>query len=148
MALPAGVLPIVINEHFGVQSYIITGYSSAGRGVLAFFTSPALGAISDVVGRKYLFVLCVLGTSAPYALLGEPRTAQYILSSSTRDCRSGAYAQGWALLLRPLWSPLESRELLRPHSRCALHTSPTVYLPMEGLLPLVRRWASVWEAPT
>ena len=70
IALPAGVLPIIINEHFGARSYMLLGYSQALRGLLAFLASPALGALSDVIGRKYLFVACVVGSSAPYALLG------------------------------------------------------------------------------
>ena len=40
------------------------------KGVLAFLTSPALGSLSDVIGRKYLFLLTVLGTAAPNAALG------------------------------------------------------------------------------
>lgn len=70
LALPGGVLPIVINEAFGQRSYLLTGYAQTVKGVLAFLTSPALGSLSDVIGRKYLFLLTVLGTAAPNAALG------------------------------------------------------------------------------
>ena len=36
----------------------------------AFLVSPMIGALSDVLGRKYLLVACVFGAAAPYAVLG------------------------------------------------------------------------------
>ena len=38
--------------------------------LLAFIGAPIIGALSDVVGRKHLFLTCVLGTASPYAALG------------------------------------------------------------------------------
>ena len=70
MAMPGGILPILINQHYGARSYVLTGYAQSLKGMLAFLAAPALGALSDAVGRKYLFTACVLGTAAPYAALG------------------------------------------------------------------------------
>lgn len=70
IALPAGVLPIVLNSHYGQRAYLLGGWAATCKGLLAFLTSPALGALSDVIGRKWLFFACVLGTAAPYAVLG------------------------------------------------------------------------------
>ena len=70
LALPGGVLPIVINDAFGKRSYLYLGYAQTCKGVLAFLTSPAIGALSDVIGRKYLFLATILGTAAPNAALG------------------------------------------------------------------------------
>ena len=70
MALPGGILPIMINDHYGPRSYVLVGYAQSLKGMLAFVASPAIGALSDAVGRKYLFLACVLGTASPYAALG------------------------------------------------------------------------------
>ena len=70
ISLPAGVLPIVVNDAFGRRSYILVGYAQTCKGILAFLTSPALGAFSDVLGRKGLFLATVLGTAAPNVALG------------------------------------------------------------------------------
>ena len=70
MALPGGILPIMLNDHYGPRSYIIVGYAQSLKGMLAFIGAPIIGALSDVVGRKHLFLTCVLGTASPYAALG------------------------------------------------------------------------------
>lgn len=40
------------------------------KGVLSFATSPALGALSDVFGRKYIFLATILGTAMPNCAIG------------------------------------------------------------------------------
>ena len=62
-ALPGGILPIMLNDHYGPRSYVIVGYAQSLKGMLAFIAAPAIGALSDVVGRKHLFLTCVLGTA-------------------------------------------------------------------------------------
>ena len=52
MALPGGILPIMLNDHYGARSYILVGYATSLKGMLAFIASPAIGALSDAVGRK------------------------------------------------------------------------------------------------
>ena len=64
MALPGGILPIMLNDHYGPRSYVIVGYAQSLKGMLAFIAAPAIGALSDVVGRKHLFVTCALGTAS------------------------------------------------------------------------------------
>ena len=63
-ALPGGILPIMLNDHYGPRSYVIVGYAQSLKGMLAFIAAPAIGALSDVVGRKHLFLTCVLGTAS------------------------------------------------------------------------------------
>ena len=70
LALPGGVLPVIITDKFGARSYMLIGYAQTTKGILAFLTSPALGSFSDAVGRKWLFLLTVFGTAMPNAALG------------------------------------------------------------------------------
>ena len=70
ISLPAGVMPIVVNEHFGKRAYFLSGLALTIKGFLAFLTSPALGSLSDVYGRKFIFLATVVGTSGPSAVLG------------------------------------------------------------------------------
>eukprot|EP00966_Prymnesium_polylepis_P128543 2973107-Prymnesium_polylepis.1 len=140
LSLPAGVLPIMINEHFGARSYILLGYAQAAKGLLAFLASPALGAISDVVGRKYLFVACVVGSSAPYAILGAPLLSA---AQSRRPSCVGPTARAHPPRTPTCSTPrVASQGLVQPStrtslpsaclvrsrrpSRCALRTSRTL----------------------
>lgn len=70
IAMPGGVLPIVLNDYYGKRAYLLLGYASTVKGTLAFLASPAIGALSDVLGRKHLFLACIIGTASPYAVLG------------------------------------------------------------------------------
>ena len=45
------------------------GSADGARGLLAFLATPALGALSDVLGRKWLFLVTVVGTSSPIVVL-------------------------------------------------------------------------------
>ena len=73
----------MLNDHYGPRSYVIVGYAQSLKGMLAFIAAPAIGALSDVVGRKHLFLTCVLGTAT---------LAQHVTkgcSLDTRGCSLG-----------------------------------------------------------
>lgn len=69
MSLAGSVVQVMIADHFGAASYLIMGSTGTCRGVLSFLTSPALGSLSDVIGRKHLFLLTVAGTATPTCCL-------------------------------------------------------------------------------
>tara|TARA_B110001452_G_scaffold266538_1_gene273678 strand:- start:733 stop:2073 length:1341 start_codon:yes stop_codon:yes gene_type:complete len=67
--MPRSVIPGLIDARYGHRSYMLMGLAEAAKGFLAFLASPAVGALSDVLGRKWLFVACVIGTAAPSVVL-------------------------------------------------------------------------------
>ena len=69
LALPRSLFPQLLNDAYGGRVYVLYGIAEAFRGALTFLPAPAIGAVSDVVGRKALFITCVVGTAAPFATL-------------------------------------------------------------------------------
>ena len=63
------IIPGLIDDHYGPSSYVVYGSADGARGLLAFLATPALGALSDVLGRKWLFLVTVVGTSSPIMVL-------------------------------------------------------------------------------
>ena len=49
LSMPAGMLPIIVNDHFGKSAYLLAGVAMSAKGFLSFLTSPGLGALSDVL---------------------------------------------------------------------------------------------------
>ena len=76
VSLAGSVLQVMITDKFGSASYMLLGVTTTCKGVLSFLTSPALGSLSDHVGRKHLFVLTVLGTAAPTCALALGATLE------------------------------------------------------------------------
>jgi DHA1 family tetracycline resistance protein-like MFS transporter len=79
ICLAGSVVQVMIADKFGASSYMLMGLTGTCKGVLSFLTSPALGSLSDHIGRKHLFVLTVLGTSAPTSALALGATLEVYL---------------------------------------------------------------------
>jgi MFS family permease len=69
IALPRSILPQLLDAAYGKRAYTLLGMAEAVRGTLTFLTAPMLGALSDVAGRKWFFIACIVGTAAPSAVL-------------------------------------------------------------------------------
>ncbi len=63
------IIPELIDEKYGASSYVVYGSADGARGLLAFLATPAFGALSDELGRKWLFLVTVVGTSSPIIVL-------------------------------------------------------------------------------
>lgn len=63
------ILPHLLVERFGTSSYVVIGGAEAVKGLLAFWACPAIGKLSDVIGRKPLLLLSIVGTTAPTCFL-------------------------------------------------------------------------------
>ena len=48
-----------MSEHFGARAYVLEGWVAAVKGALAFLATPALGSLSDLVGRKRILIVCL-----------------------------------------------------------------------------------------
>lgn len=74
LAMP--VLPFIVARYTGdparvasTVGWLVTSYS-----LCAFFAAPALGALSDVIGRRPVLLLSLAGSAAGYALFGFSNT--------------------------------------------------------------------------
>lgn len=63
------ILPRLLIEEFGSYSYIVIGFAEAVKGLLAFWACPAIGKLSDSLGRKPFLLMSVVGTTLPTCLL-------------------------------------------------------------------------------
>ena len=73
IAMPRAVVPAMLDEQMGREAYTALGRAEMAKGTLTFLVAPALGALSDAVGRKGLFIVAVLGTAAPSVSLAFSR---------------------------------------------------------------------------
>ena len=72
------IIPELIDEQYGESSYVVYGSADGARGLLAFLATPAFGALSDELGRKWLFLVTVMGTASPIIVLALCRARQPI----------------------------------------------------------------------
>lgn len=69
LAITRAVLPSLLLQRYGSQTYIIMGLAECVRGILAFLTCPLFGKLSDIWGRRPCLLVTVLGTLAPVCSL-------------------------------------------------------------------------------
>ena len=105
VALPRSLMPELFDQAYGKDAYRLLGVCETVRGLLIFATAPSLGALSDVAGRKWLFVACILGTAAPSVTLAltptidlKPRLNLYFLVLATSGLLASTFALAFAHL--------------------------------------------------
>jgi MFS family permease len=69
LALTRAVLPALLLHEYGDRVYLVMGAADFLRGLLAFFTCPVFGKLSDLIGRRTCLFVTVLGTCAPVCSL-------------------------------------------------------------------------------
>ena len=99
IAMPRAVIPQLIDERFGEKAYWLLGVAEATKGALAFLMAPAIGALSDVVGRKWLFVVCVLGTASPsWVLALSDDLVVYLVFTAASGAAAGTFPLAFAYI--------------------------------------------------
>lgn len=65
------LIPLIYSygKQFGLTQASL-GWLTATFSVVQFFSTPLLGSLSDRFGRKWLLVICLVGTAASFALFG------------------------------------------------------------------------------
>ena len=69
LSMSRTIIPELIDDQYGESSYVVYGSADGARGLLAFLATPAVGALSDELGRKWLFLVTVVGSSSPIIVL-------------------------------------------------------------------------------
>lgn len=69
LALTRAILPGLLLEQYGSQTYLVLGCADCVKGLLAFVANPVFGKVSDQLGRKPCLWITVLGTCAPVCSL-------------------------------------------------------------------------------
>eukprot|EP01064_Diplonema_japonicum_P003206 TRINITY_DN1209_c1_g2_i1.p1 TRINITY_DN1209_c1_g2~~TRINITY_DN1209_c1_g2_i1.p1 ORF type:complete len:459 (+),score=63.63 TRINITY_DN1209_c1_g2_i1:35-1378(+) len=77
IAMVVPLLPIIGRE-MGL-SHTTYGFVGSLYGIAQIFSGPVMGAISDVKGRKSVFLLSLMGAFLAYAMLGYGATVQSIV---------------------------------------------------------------------
>ncbi|KAL3794049.1 hypothetical protein HJC23_008937 [Cyclotella cryptica] len=77
LALTRAVLPSLLLQRYGSDTYVVMGMAECLRGVLAFFACPIFGKLSDVWGRKVCLLITVAGTLGPVCSLAFWRVEDY-----------------------------------------------------------------------
>ena len=96
IALPRSLMPTLLDDAYGGRAYTLLGVAETVRGILTFLSAPIIGALSDVpyIGRKWLFIVCIIGTATPSLILAfTPRLDSYLLALAL----SGALASTFPL---------------------------------------------------
>ena len=69
LAVTRAVLPSLLLQRYGRDTYVVMGAAECIRGILAFVACPLFGRLSDVWGRKSCLFLTVAGTLGPVCSL-------------------------------------------------------------------------------
>ena len=99
-ALPRSIVPELLDAAYGVRAYTLLGIADSIRGMLTFLTAPMLGALSDVVGRKWLFVACILGTAMPSCVLAftHPELDAYLFAIAIGGALASTFPLAFATI--------------------------------------------------
>ena len=105
VALPRSLMPELFDQAYGKDAYRLLGLCETVRGLLIFVTAPSLGALSDVAGRKWLFIACIFGTAAPSVTLAltptidlKPRLNIYFVVLAFSGLLASTFALAFAHL--------------------------------------------------
>lgn len=70
ISITKSLIPGMIIDAFGNNSYVMIGIIETIKGVLAFVACPLFGKLSDKIGRKYCLLVTVVGTTLPVVVMG------------------------------------------------------------------------------
>jgi MFS family permease len=71
ISLTKSIVPKLLVDTYGSHTYFVVGVMETVKGILAFLSCPAIGKLSDRIGRKPCLLITVVGTY----------TSSYLVSS-------------------------------------------------------------------
>lgn len=97
IALPRSIMPTLLDRAYGNRAYTLLGCAETIRGTLTFLFAPMLGALSDVMGRKWFFIACIVATSSPNVVLAfTPRLDVYLMALAMSGCLACTFPLAFA----------------------------------------------------
>ena len=97
IAMPRSIMPQLLDARYGAKAYIYLGVAETVRGLLTFVCAPLLGALSDVAGRKWFFISCIVGTALPSLILAvTPRLEVYLCTLASSGCLASTFPLAFA----------------------------------------------------
>ena len=99
LSLNRPVLPKVLDNTYGSDSYRFNGYAEGTKGFLSFLSAPAFGTMSDSYGRRLPLLINVAGTSAPFVLLAITNSPSvYLVSLGASGAFAGVFPIAFAMV--------------------------------------------------
>jgi MFS transporter, DHA1 family, tetracycline resistance protein len=99
ISLARTILPKLLIDEFQNYSYIVIGLAEAIKGLLAFWACPAIGKLSDIIGRKPCIAVSVIGTTFPVCLLAFTNNMKlYLLFFALSGIFSGTFTLTFAYI--------------------------------------------------
>jgi MFS family permease len=69
ISITRSLIPKMIVNYYGNNSYLAVGVIETAKGCLAFLSCPIFGRLSDRIGRKYCLLVTVIGTTLPVCMM-------------------------------------------------------------------------------
>ena len=69
ISITKSLVPYMLLDTFDNYTYVVVGMMETAKGLLAFFSCPVFGRLSDQTGRKSCLLVTVVGTTFPVCLL-------------------------------------------------------------------------------
>ena len=110
IALTRAVLPAILLKAYPNNVYIVLGVADCLKGLLAFWSCPWFGKISDQIGRKVCLFVTVLGTCAPVCSLAFTyawNNANHNMAINESDSEQTTTNTGWG----EVWSEQQQEDL-------------------------------------
>ena len=69
ISITKSLVPYMLVDAFADYTYAVVGMMETAKGLLAFFSCPVFGRLSDQTGRKTCLLFTVVGTTFPVCIL-------------------------------------------------------------------------------
>jgi MFS transporter, DHA1 family, tetracycline resistance protein len=79
IAITKSSVPYMLVDTFESYTYVVVGMMETAKGLLAFFSCPIFGRLSDQTGRKMCLLVTVVGTTFPVCLLAFTRNMHFFV---------------------------------------------------------------------
>jgi DHA1 family tetracycline resistance protein-like MFS transporter len=99
LSITKSLIPRMIVDYYGNQSYVAVGIIETCKGCLAFLACPVFGRLSDRIGRKYCLLVTMVGTTLPVCIMAFTNNMLvYAIASSVSGFFSATFPLTFAYI--------------------------------------------------